>query len=351
MVRRRTLCNMSRRKKKRTNPKKWVPRLSPEESEKKVIDLYKAGAPMQKIASEAHKSPNLATEIIKRHEKWMFPRSETKRSAALKLLKQGCKAEELAVRLDLSPDEVEQYKTELMTLRGIDDYGRIYFEIRDKIQDLSSFYNLCKAKGIDLDQIPDLKALVKNQESIRLINDSLQERVQQLQQDINHKVTLIKNLEFDSKTMESKKKESELKLKVVERKISKAEAMLQTFNSEAGLAKIKSIVRSEKNQIMKSENLDDLIYTALSALISVFKAYPRFRKFLEPPPFPESYNPSLSEFMELVKELIYKMKGKILENAEHNITEKIMQERKQIMSSDFYESMLRPYFTKLFQSN
>jgi hypothetical protein len=348
MLKRHILIKM-RRRKKRTNPKKWVPRLTPEESEKKVIELFNEGAPINDITRLAHKSPNTVEEIIKRHEKSKAPSSETKRSAALKLLKQGCKAEELAIQLDLSPDQVEGYKSELMTFRGIDDYGRIYFEIRDKIQDFSSFYNLCKAKGIDLDQIPDLKALVKNQESNRLINDSLQERVQQLQQDINHKVTLINNLEFDSRSMESKKKESELKLKVIERKISKAEAMLQIFNSEAGLAKIRSIVRSEMNQTMKSENIDDLIYTALSASISVIKAYPRFRKLLEPPPFPESYNPSPSEFMELVKELIYKMKGKILENAEHNITQKMMQERNQIMSFEFYDSMLRPYFAKLLQ--
>lgn len=320
-----------RRRKKRTNPKKWVPRLTPEESEKKVIELFNKGAPINDITRLAHKSPNTVEEIIKRHEKSKAPSSETKRSAALKLLKQGCKAEELAIQLDLGPDEVEQYKTELMTLRGIDDYGRIYFEIRDKIQDLSSFYDLCKAKGIDLDQIPDLKALVKNQESNTLINDSFQKHVQQLQQDINHKVTLIKNLEFDIRSMESKKKESELKLKGIEREISKAEAMLQIFNSEAGLAKIKSIARSEVNQILKSEHNYAVIQNALSASISVFKAYPRFRQLLEPPPFPHSYYTSQAEFMEIVNEIINKIQGKIQENAEENITEKIMQERDQIL--------------------
>jgi len=279
----------------------------------------------------------------------MFPISENKRAADIKLLKQGCKAEDLAVRLDLSPDEVEQYKSELMTLRGIDDYGRIYFNTRDKIQDLSSFYDLCKAEGIDLDQIQDLKELVKNRESNRLINDSLQEHAQQLQQDISRKIASIKNLEHVIRSMESKKKESELKLKAIERKISKAETILQIFNSEPGLAKIKSIIRSEMSQIMKSENIDDLIYTALSASISVFKAYPRLRQLLEPPPFPDSYNPSPSEFVELVKEIMYKMQGKILENAEQNIIEKIMQERNQIMSFEFYDTMLRPYFTKLLQ--
>jgi hypothetical protein len=77
----------------------------------------------------------------------------------------------------------------------------------------------------------------------------------------------------------------------------------------------------------------------------VFKADPRFRQLLEPP-LPDSYRPSMSEFMELVNETMNIMQGKILENADDNIAEKIIQQRTQM---EFFESMLTPYFTKLLQ--
>ena len=74
------------RRKRRS--KKWVPKLSKEETQRKIIDLYREGAPYPTIASETHTSPKTIKEVIDSYEKSQVPHEESKRSGASTIIEE-----------------------------------------------------------------------------------------------------------------------------------------------------------------------------------------------------------------------------------------------------------------------
>ena len=129
------------RRKRRS--RKWVPKLSKEETRRKIIDLNKEGAPYPTIASETHTSPKTIKEVIDSYEKSQVPHEESKRSAALRLLKNKENSRlSVAMRLDLSPEEVESYQLDLMRLEGLDDFVKAYTDVKESLLAFVAFYKM-----------------------------------------------------------------------------------------------------------------------------------------------------------------------------------------------------------------
>lgn len=75
-----------------------------------------------------------------------MPREENKRSATLRLLNEGETFLTVAIKLNLTPQQVEGIYLNLMQLKCMNDFIDLYDRVRDDLPNFNSFYNSCQSR-------------------------------------------------------------------------------------------------------------------------------------------------------------------------------------------------------------
>ena len=140
--------------------------LTKKEKEELVIKLYRDGKTIRDIASEAHLSFGTIGRIIKQIDGSAIDEIESKalnnksnETKALYLFLNSKRPIDVAIELNLSPDDVEYVQQEFWLLNGMDDLALAYLEIKNNLDLFLSLFHLMKKNKI-INQ-KDIKTVLK----------------------------------------------------------------------------------------------------------------------------------------------------------------------------------------------
>lgn len=209
-----------RRKSKISDTIDWTS-LSPEEEEKKIIELLDAHVNQAEIASSAKRSVNFINEINKRRLASRKQRDKSVASQAFKLFKENKDALDVAIELGIDAPEAEAYLAQYWRLRSLDELLKYYTDLGTSLGDFIALYKDFKSRGITLDkgiemskisssagelrsqfnfltkQIGDLST---NINQIQLQRDQLNGQVDNLESEVTRKRAMVEQLqqEYDN---------------------------------------------------------------------------------------------------------------------------------------------------------
>jgi len=111
---------------------------TPAEKEEYVLDMVRRGYSYQQIMKACHVSPNDITKIKREHGLIENNTSNnagkiSKETHALKLFKEGWKALDVAIELDLEPDTVFSIQKKFYQLIGLDEFNQAYHQINGNL--------------------------------------------------------------------------------------------------------------------------------------------------------------------------------------------------------------------------
>ncbi len=115
------------------------------EKEARIIDLHEnRDYTIPEICAEEHVSATTAVNVIKKNDKSKEPVVPSARSQALELFKLKTPLVDVAIKLDLSADQTQNYYAEFQRLNGLDDYVMSYYKTEGEINYFIGFYKECE---------------------------------------------------------------------------------------------------------------------------------------------------------------------------------------------------------------
>ncbi len=131
---------------------------TPEEKEECVLDMLDRRYGWTQICKECHVSPNTISSIKKKFSGDDASKSVSqisKETQALKLFKEGWKALDIAIELDLEPDSVFQIQKKFYQLIGLDEFNQAYHQINGNLGPFLQIIDSMNRFGMNLEQILD----------------------------------------------------------------------------------------------------------------------------------------------------------------------------------------------------
>ena len=157
---------------------KYMTILTRQERERLVLDLYyNQGKTYREISKEARISPRDIGIILNKivEEKSEASKEEQDDSKenqrqqqlslsaqAYKFFSEGKTPLEIAIALNLEESEATKFYREYWKLKQLYNLNIVYEEVKDDIAPFLKLYKLAKAKGMDVEQIVNLLAIVNN---------------------------------------------------------------------------------------------------------------------------------------------------------------------------------------------
>jgi DNA-binding CsgD family transcriptional regulator len=159
--------------------------LSVKEKEKYVLKLREEGKTYRDIAHELRISPREINRILKEAngEKEAKERKKivlSKTAQTLKLFKCGKSPTDIAIKLDLSPQEAKSLYLSYLSLNNLDLFVEKFTEFNnDSIQDFIDYYDFMKKNGIPKEEI---------MEAIKISNDypKIKDEYHDILQELKH---------------------------------------------------------------------------------------------------------------------------------------------------------------------
>ena len=128
--------------------------LTGQQKQKLVISLYKQGKTIREIAKQVHMSFSDIGGVIKRE--FGSEKLELSRDAqVLKLFEKGTKPIDIAIKFNISADEVQRLHREYRGLCGMEELNKIYDEHGDEIEPFIQLYKAMKEQGLSTEDIID----------------------------------------------------------------------------------------------------------------------------------------------------------------------------------------------------
>ena len=134
--------------------------LSREEKKKMVLDFYyNKGYTYKQLTRELRMSPNQIREIIKKHEEKNDAMADKKKelslsSQAYKLFYEGKNNVQVALRLDLPQEQINQFHSEYWRLQNQDKLEQLYMLAKGKVSVLWKIYKeLMIIGGMSIEEV------------------------------------------------------------------------------------------------------------------------------------------------------------------------------------------------------
>jgi hypothetical protein len=121
-----------------------------------VIQLYEQGKTIRQIAEVAHMSFKDIADVIKKHtgedSDSVDKSKKSKDARVFELFLNGKQSIEVAIKLDMSADEVEELHVQYWRLSKLDDLEDLYHEAKYSLSLLLQLFKILKNKRITKDK-------------------------------------------------------------------------------------------------------------------------------------------------------------------------------------------------------
>ena len=260
---------------------------TPEEKEECVLDMLDRRYGWTQICKECHVSPNTISSIKKKFSGDDASKSVSqisKETQALKLFKEGWKALDIAIELDLEPDSVFQIQKKFYQLIGLDEFNQAYHQINGNLGPFLQIIDSMNRFGMNVEQIMDAikygNALPHLQNYYLILSNRIR-HLESYGYNLHSQLNLMANQIEDYKSSiecyinESEKKRIELS--VLDYQIKNMQNFIQDFDNQEGYQRIKKESTNETKSIIKNNPL--LMAVTVSSTIEAIRRYPNNQQF------------------------------------------------------------------------
>jgi hypothetical protein len=121
------------------------------EKEQKIRKLLKEDRPWNYICQEAQCSPNTIGKVQEKDERRRHQvAAKSSRSKALQMYDSNYTPLDVAIKLDISPDEAKNHKLDYWMLKGMDKFEQLYRNYGDSLPFIISKFFELEARNISL---------------------------------------------------------------------------------------------------------------------------------------------------------------------------------------------------------
>ena len=299
--------------------------LSVKEKEKYVIELKKQDKTYREIAHMAHISPRDISTIVKKANGEMEEKERkkivlSKTAQALQLFKRGKSPTEVAIKLELSPQETNSLYINYLSLNNLHRFVETFKEFdNDSLQDFIDYYYFMKENGITKEEIVEAIKISndypKIKEEYHHLSDQLKELTQQKDFYISdNKLLISKNCELNNEynSLLSKLESEKRMLELTENELNKKRELLDTIKNNEEYATLKNKVEEQVNDFLNQKK--DLFRLAVMTILNIMKQDPEKEILINNILHPNE-NPNSGFFLVSYEEKIAKIADTL-----HNIT-------------------------------
>jgi hypothetical protein len=262
---------------KRTRKRKSAPvdngvwtSLSPEEEEKKIIEMLDAHVPQAEIARIFKRNINFITEKNKKRQQSLKLRVKSSASQAFKLFKEDKNVLDVAIELGIDAPEEEDYLAQYWRLRALDDFYAVYKDLGPRLGEFIAAFKEMSSKGITVDQAIEIRNLSSKVHELRSHYSSLTNENARLSTEIPQMREQRVDLTNQLANLNSELNNRMAINKQLKHEYDDLNSILKnTKQRDPTFQKIKQIVKEEGRSIMSSRQ--EQILTSLISVVTVLK--------------------------------------------------------------------------------
>ena len=259
--------------------------LSVKEKEKYVLKLREEGKTYRDIAHELLISPREISKILKKANGEMEEKEKKKivlsnTAKALQLYKKGKSPTEVAIKLDLSPQEARSLYLDYLSLNNHHHFTETFKQFdNDSLQDIINLFHLMKQEGIGKKEIVETSKMINDLRKIKEEYYDISDQLSDLQKQrdfylSDNKLLINKNFEMnnESNSLLSKLESDKSILQVTENELNKKRDLLDTIKNSEDYATLKKQIGEQINDFLNQKN--EFFKLAVMTILKIMKEDP-----------------------------------------------------------------------------
>ena len=259
--------------------------LSVKEKEKYVLKLREEGKTYRDIAHELLISPREISKILKKANGEMEEKERKKivlsnTAKALQLYKKGKSPIEVAIKLDLSPQEAQSLYLNYLSLNNLHHFTETFKQFdNDSLQDIINLYHLMKQEGIGKKEIVETSKMINDLRKIKEEYYDISDQLSDLQKQrdfylSDNRLLINKNFEMnnESNSLLSKLESDKSILQVTENELNKKRDLLDTIKNSEDYATLKKQIGEQINDFLNQKN--EFFKLAVMTILKIMKEDP-----------------------------------------------------------------------------
>jgi DNA-binding CsgD family transcriptional regulator len=259
--------------------------LSVKEKEKYVLKMREEGKTYRDIAHELLISPREISKILKKASGEMEEKERkkivlSKTAQALQFFKKGKSPTEVAIKLDLSPEESQSLYVKYLSLNNLYHLVETFKEFdNDFLQDFINCYDYIKENGISKEEIVEAIKISNYYPKIKEEYDDILDELPDLrkQRDFylsDNEFLRSKNCELNNEcnSLLSKIESTNRMLELTENELNKKRELLDSITNSEEYVTLKNKVEEQVNNFLNQKK--ELLKLAVMTILKIMKEDP-----------------------------------------------------------------------------
>jgi DNA-binding CsgD family transcriptional regulator len=259
--------------------------LTVKEKEKYVLKIREEGKTYRDIAHELRMSPREISKILKKVNGELEEKERKKivlsnTAKALQLFKKGKSPTEVAIKLDLSPEEARSLYFKYLSLNNLNHFVETFKQFdNDSIQDFIDYYDLMKENGIRKEEIVEAVKMINDLPNIREEYQEISDQLPDLQKErefyiSDNKLLINKNYELNNEynSLLSKIESSNRMLELTDDEINKKNEYLENIKNSKDYTILKNEIEKQINDFLNQKK--ELLKLAVMTILKIMKDDP-----------------------------------------------------------------------------
>jgi DNA-binding CsgD family transcriptional regulator len=260
--------------------------LSVKQKEKYVIEARKQGKTYREIAHEYKISPREISRILKKANMELEEKERKKivlsnTAKALQLYKNGKSPTEVAIKLDLSPEEAQSLYIKYLSLNNLHHLVETFKQFdNDSLQDFINCYEYMKENGISKEQIVETIKISNDLPNIKEEYQEISDQLPGLQKErdfyiSDNKLLKTKNCELNNEynSLLSKIESSNRMLELAKNEINKKRELLDTITNSEEYVILKNKIEEQINDFLNQKK--EFFKLAVMTILDIIKRDPK----------------------------------------------------------------------------
>ena len=259
--------------------------LTVKEKEKHVLKLREEGKTYRDIAHELRMSPREISRILKKANGEIEEKERKKivlsnTAKALQLFKRGKSPIEVAIKLDLSPQEVQSLYASYLSLNNLHHFVEIFKQFdNDSLQAFIDCYDFMKENGISKEEIVEAVKISNDYPKIKEEYHDISNKLKDLQKErgfylSDNKLLIKKNCELNNEcnSLLSKIESQNKILELTENKLNKKRGLLEAIENSKDYTNLKNKVEGQVNDFLNQKK--EFFKLAVTTIFDMIKKDP-----------------------------------------------------------------------------
>ncbi len=259
--------------------------LTVKEKEKYVLQLREEGKTYRDIAHELRMSPREISNILKRANGELEEKERRKivlsnTAQALQLFKKGKGPIEVAIKLDLSPEEAQSLYFKYLSLNNLHHLVETFKEFdNDSLQDFIDYYDYMKENGISKEEIVETIKMSNDYPKIKEEYQDISDQLPDLRKErdfyiSDNKLLISKNCELNNEynSLLSKIESKNKMLQLTDDELNKKRELLNIINNSEEYVTLKKRVEEQINDFLNQKK--EFFKLAVMSILKIMKQDP-----------------------------------------------------------------------------